>query len=185
MVGLTVTEKEHWKERIARHIDRRIAAIEAEEPNLMDRVKREARDRALESLGLAALQTEQDEAKAQRESLRKREEQIQRPMLAHVRGIDVDAIKEGYYVHSHDHEIEKAVATRQEVHEDELLAESSRGQSILRLREERENLLDVVWLATSGADLRLLWSKVTALLGDQPTQLERDALAIPPLPTEA
>ena len=92
-------------------------------------------------------------------------------MLAHVRGVPVDTINDHYYGHSHDHEIEKAVATRQEVHEEELLAESPRGQSILRLREERENLLDVVWLATSGADLRLLWSKVTALLGDQPTQL--------------
>ena len=44
---------------------------------------------------------------------------------------------------------------------------------------------DVVWLATSGTELGQLWSKVTALLGDQPTQLERDALAIPPQPMEA
>jgi len=69
MAGLTVTEKEHWKERIARRIDRRIAAIEAEEPNLMDRVKREARERALESLGLAPLQAELDEAKAHQKRL--------------------------------------------------------------------------------------------------------------------
>ena len=185
MAGLTVTEKEHWKERIARRIDRRIAAIEAEEPNLMDRVKRQARDRALESLGLAALQAELDEAQVQQEALRKREEQIKRQLLACVRGVPVDTINDRYYVHSHDHEVEKAIATRLEVHEQELLAESPRGQSILRFREEKENLLDVVWLATSGTELRQLWSKVTALLGDQPTQLERDALAIPPQPMEA
>ncbi len=31
-MGLTVTEKEHWKDRIARRIDKRIEAIFAEEP---------------------------------------------------------------------------------------------------------------------------------------------------------
>jgi hypothetical protein len=54
---------------------------------------------------------------------------------------------------------------------------------MLRFREEKENLPDVVWLATSGNELRALWSKVTTLLGDQPTQLERDALAILPQST--
>ena len=184
MAGLTVTEKEHWKERIARRIDRRIATIEAEEPNLMDRVNREARDRALESLGLAPLQAELDEAKPQQQAARERETQLERQMLAHVRGVDADTIKDRYYGQSYEREVENAVSSRQEVHEEELLAESPRGQSILRLREEKENLLDVVWLATSGSELRTLWSKVTALLGDPQTQLERDALAIPPAPSE-
>jgi hypothetical protein len=35
-----------------------------------------------------------------------------------------------------------------------------------------------VWLATSPAQIRTLWSKVGALLGDESTQLEREALAI-------
>jgi len=42
MAGLTVTEKEHWKERISRRIDKKIEAIAAEQPNLMDRVQRES-----------------------------------------------------------------------------------------------------------------------------------------------
>ena len=157
MAGLTVTEKEHWKERIARRIDRRIAAIEAEEPNLMDRVKREARERALESLGLAPLQAELDEAKAQQKAAREREAQVERQMLAHVRGVDADTMKDRYYGQAYEREVESAVSSRQEVHKVELLAETLRGQSILRLREEKENLLDVVWLATSGSELRTLW----------------------------
>ncbi|MCA9120721.1 MAG: hypothetical protein H6822_35915 [Planctomycetaceae bacterium] len=49
---------------------------------------------------------------------------------------------------------------RQAVHEDELLAELERGQEIVRLRQEKEDLLDTVWFATSGAQIKELWSKV-------------------------
>jgi hypothetical protein len=46
-MGLTVAEKQHWKERISRRIDKRIEALCAGEPNLMNRIRREARQRAL------------------------------------------------------------------------------------------------------------------------------------------
>ena len=47
MPGLTVTEKEHWRDRVARRIDKRIERIAAAEPNLMDRVKRDALPQAV------------------------------------------------------------------------------------------------------------------------------------------
>ena len=39
----------------------------------------------------------------------------------------------------------------------------------------------MVWLATSPKQIKQLWSKVAELLGDQQTQLQRDALAIDPV----
>ena len=45
MPELTVTEKVHWRDRIAKRIDRKIETISAAEPNLLDRVEREARQR--------------------------------------------------------------------------------------------------------------------------------------------
>jgi hypothetical protein len=51
----------------------------------------------------------------------------------------------------------------------------------LRLRSEKDNLLDVVWLATSPVQVRQLWSRVGELLGEKPTDLEKEALAIKPL----
>ncbi len=36
----------------------------------------------------------------------------------------------------------------------------------------------MVWLATSGTEIRQLWRKVAELLGDEQTQLQKDALAI-------
>ena len=49
MSGLTVTEKEHWKKRISRRIDKRIEVITAGDPDFFERIDRDARQRALES----------------------------------------------------------------------------------------------------------------------------------------
>ena len=60
MPGLTVTEKQHWKERISRRIDKRIEATFAADPSYQDKIQRQARGRALKSLGLAEMQAELD-----------------------------------------------------------------------------------------------------------------------------
>lgn len=179
MPGLTVTEKEHWKDRIGKRIEKKIEVVSAEDPNLLDRVHREARERALASLGLSEMQQALDGVEQQKSALDKRERQIQRAMLAHVRGVPVEDIDD-YHTYRFDHEVDNAVNRRQAVHEDELLAEGEIGQRILKLREEKDNLLDTVWLATSPKQIKELWSKVADLLGDDQTQLQRDALAIVP-----
>ena len=180
MAGLTVTEKEHWKERISRRIDKRIDAITAEQPNLVDRVQREGRERALQSLGLAELQAEEDRLEAEKAKIDKRKDAIQREMLAKVRGVPVEDLKDEY-IYRADSEITSAVQRRQKVHEDELYAQDPVGQKILDLRGEKEELLDTVWLASSPKQIKDLWTKVAELLGDEQTRLQKDALAIEPV----
>ncbi len=180
MPGLTVTEKGHWKDRIEKRIDKKIEAISAEDPNLLDRIHRDAHERALLSLGLAEMQRELDAAEQQKSALEKRERQVGRAMLAHVRGVPAGDI-EDYHSYRHDQEVQNAVKRRQAVHEDELLAKSDLGNQILQLRIEKENLLDTVWLATSPKQIKELWSKVAELLNDEQTKLQRDAIAIPPI----
>ncbi len=180
MSGLTVTEKEHWKNRIARRIDKRIEAITADDPNFFERIERDARQRALESLGLAEYQPELDETERQKETLEKREKRLHKAMLANIRGVEPDDLDD-YFSYRHDSEVDNAVKRRRAVHEDELLAESELGQQVLRLRQEKDELQDVVWLATSGTEIRQLWQKVVELLGDEQTQLQKDALAIEPV----
>ena len=180
MAGLTVTEKTHWIDRIGRRIDKRIEAIYAEEPNLNDRIQRDARQRALESLGLAEQQAELDQIERQKDELDKHETRIQRAMLAHVRGVPVDEV-DGYQSYRYDHEVTSAVQLRRAVHEEELLAESERGRKILELRREKEDLLDTVWLACSIKQVKDLWQRVAEVLGDQPTPLQQDALNIEPI----
>lgn len=95
----------------------------------------------------------------------------------------MDAI-ENRYSYDADHEVEQAVERRRKVFEQQLLAAHAVGQEIVKLHDEKENLLDTIWLATSPAQLKTLWTKVTELLHESVTPLEREALAIPPIETE-
>ena len=183
MPGLSVSEKNHWKERLSKRIDKRIEAIAAEDPNLLERVKRESHDRAMQSLNLSDLQAEIDRLEHEEEELEKRERILNRTMLARVRGTPLESIDElsVYQSGKHNHEVQAAITRRQAVHEDELLKESDPGRRILKMRAEKDGLLDSVWLASSPKQIKDLWSKVAELLGDEQTQLQRDALAITPV----
>ena len=55
MPGLTVTEKEHWKDRLAKRVERKIEVLKASDLGLFTRLNREARVQTLQSLGLAEL----------------------------------------------------------------------------------------------------------------------------------
>jgi hypothetical protein len=81
-------------------------------------------------------------------------------------------------------EAANALDKRQDVHEEELLADDPVGAEIAHLEVERERLLDAVWLACSPPQIKQLWLKVSELLGDESTALEREALAIAPLKEE-
>lgn len=181
MPGLTVAEKNHWKDRLSKRIDRRIETIAAEEPNLLDRVKRDARERAMQSLNVAELQADVDVIEQQEETLEKRKSLLHRTMLARVRRVPLETIDQHYTPTHYNNEIESAIKSRQAIHEDDLLAECELGRRILTLRKERESLLDCVWLASSPVQVRELWAKVSELLGDEQTQLHRDALKTTPV----
>jgi hypothetical protein len=177
--SLTVKEKEHWKERIERRIEKQIEALCADEPSFMDSIHEAARKRALESLGVAKLQDRLDQIERQEESLDARQKRTQREMIAILRGIPLrDVTKDLWRL---DGDIKSAVEKRQVVHEDELLAETDRGREILNLRTEKDNLLDTVWLATSPKQIKDLWEKVDELLGGPQTRLQREALAMEPI----
>jgi hypothetical protein len=177
MPSLTVTEKEHWKERIAKKIDKKIEVIAAADPGLLERLAGQARQRALRSLGLAEMQAELDALATQEKELERRQRRAHRAMLAVVRRVPIEEVEEFHYSAQH-REVGLAIDKRQAVHEEELLAEDERGKEILRLRREKDNLLDTVWLATSSQQIKDLWQKVVELLGDEQTHLEKEALAL-------
>jgi hypothetical protein len=185
MPGLTVTEKSHWRDRIAARIAKAVERIKARHPALFDRVAREAHARALASLGLADAYAELEAIKAEEATLARRKKQAQRAMVAALRGTPVDEVADSFSVrHGGElalpHEVAEAIARRQAAHQEQMLAEDPIGREIARLEAEKDRLRDTVWLVASPTQIKQLWTKVGELLGDEPTTLERDALAIEP-----
>jgi hypothetical protein len=74
---------------------------------------------------------------------------------------------------------------RQKQFRAELLAQDPHGQRILKLEQDKEDLFDTVWLATSPSQIKELWSRVSTLLGEPPTGLQKEALDIPADPSPA
>lgn len=182
MPGLTVSEKTHWKDRIAARIGQRMEAIRAEHPALFDRLKREAHAQAVRSLGIAAPYAELEAIQAEQAALERRKKRAQRTMLAVLKGVPEEEISDGYCVRYGSElalpvEVHEAIRKRQAAHEEKFQAEDEVGQEITRLEAERDGLLDTVWLAVSPAQMKQLWAKVAKLLGDEPTPLEHEALA--------
>jgi hypothetical protein len=171
-MALTVTEKEDWKERISRRIDQAIKSLcAAEDPGFIERVRQVARDRAIEALKLA------DFEKRVAEIARQIYEELSSP--AERGGIDevfhMDALKSWL-----SFVMERELKHRKEVYERNVLGETQLGRRVLQLREEKEELLDTVWDATSEQQIRELWQRVTELLSREPTPLQAQALQIEP-----
>lgn len=174
---LTISEKEYWRNRIEKRIEQKVEAICAKEPCLIERLQQESRQRTLASLGLLEWQTELDAIEHQKARLEIRRREIERSMLAHIRGVSVKDIDD-YESYRHHREVDQAIARRQAVHHDELLAESEIGQDILKLRAGKGTLIDAVWLSTSRKQVQEIWLKMTELLKDEQSSFEREALTI-------
>ena len=187
MPGLTVSEKQHWKDRIAMRIARKVEAIKSEHPALFDRARRDAHGQALQSLGLAGPYGELEAVQAEEAALARRKKRAQRAMIAALKGIPVKEVPDNFAVRYGTElplpaEAAEAISRRQAAHQERLLADDPVGMRVAALEAEKDNLLDTIWLATSPDQIRTLWKQVGLLLGDEPTGLEREALAIEPGP---
>lgn len=184
MATLTVREKEHWKERIVRKIEQASEALLASEsPNYRERMRTKAERLAMESLGIAKLNEQLEELAEQETRIKKKREAIHREMLATACGM-TDESAYGLGHSSMPYHVAQAIARRRTVHEKELLAGDELGQKLLALDKEKEELLDTVWLATSGKQIKQLWQKVGEVLCQEPTPFQQEALEIDPVEGE-
>ncbi len=185
MPGLTATEKNHWRERIAARIAKAVERIKSRHPALFDRIAREAHAQALTTLGLAEAHAELEAIRAEEVTLARRKKQAQRSMIATLRSVPVDEVTDNFNVRYGSelglpNEVAEAITRRQSAHQEQLLADDPIGREIAKLEAEKDSLLDTVWLACSPSQIKQLWTRVGELLGDEPTALEREALAIEP-----
>lgn len=174
MTRLTVTEKEHWKARIDQRIDKAIERLHASDPSLMQNIHAQAEVDAHKFLGTytnwkarTALQTKIRQLEEERESL-------ERKLCAQVLG-DQKSKQNAHYLNRSEYAdvVRKTISRFEEV----LLQSSETGREILRLKSERDALLDTVWLATSSIQIRDLWGRVVQVLGEEPTTLQQQILA--------
>ncbi len=184
MPSLTIAVIQYWTQRLAQRIDQKIDALAAAEPGLRERLAAQARQDALRSLGLEELQTELDALAAQKRQWEQRQRQAQRAMLAVLRRQPLESVTQ-IVDEAMQAQIRQAIEQRQAIHEEQLLAADAWGQHILRLQRERDNLQDTVWLASSPVGLRGLWTKVLQVLDEEPTALQRQALALADEGTDA
>jgi hypothetical protein len=185
MPGLTVAEKNHWRDRIASKIEKAAERIRARNPALFDRLTREAHAHALNSLGLADAHAELEAIRADEADLARRKKLAQRSMIATLRSVPIDEVGDSYSVRYGNElalpqEVAEAIARRQAAHHEQLLAGDPTGREVARLQAEKDRLLDTIWLAVSPDQIRQLWTRVGELLGDEATTLERQAPAIEP-----
>jgi hypothetical protein len=185
MPGLTATEKNHWRDRITVRIARTVERIKARHPALFDRIAREAHAQALTSLGLAEAHAELESIKAEEITLARRKKQAQKAMIATLRSTPIDEVTDSFSIRYGSelglpNEVAEAITRRQSAHQEQMLADDPIGREIAKLEAEKDALLDTIWLAVSPAQIKQLWTRVGQLLGDEPTTLEREALAIEP-----
>jgi len=177
-MSLTVTEKNHWKERIAKRIEQAIEELLAEhDPTFNAKIEQQARARAIESLGVAESYGRLDEIKAAIKTLEAERAQIS-DRIEHALIPSTEYMRSYYDTSSR---IERMISDRQGVYEQELLNESPLGKKVLTLRREQEELLDTVWLATSPVQIKNLWNQVSQLLGQRITDLQTSAVQFDPL----
>ena len=178
-MSLTVKEKDHWRNRIARRIDHAIEELQAkEDPGFHKRIGEEAEKKAWTSLGLDKLKTENERIQYETKRLSDRQSEVWQEMESIVTGKPVSACQGQY---SAQHAVRSAVDRRAKVHEKELLQTSTLGQKVLHLLHEKDELLDTVWLATSPSQVKELWSRFAEVLNWEPPQLQQKALEIPPV----
>ena len=185
-MGLTVAEKEHWKDRIARRIERRIEEIVARrDPAFLQHTEEEARRRARESLGVDSQHDEMEKLRQEEQEIERRQKRLRAEQRAVLNGTTPEEeLERGGYYGMSDPLVDGAVRKRAEALEAELLSETELGLAVLALGREEENLLDTVWLATSCKQIKALWEDATALLEGEPTALEGKALKMEPLDPE-
>lgn len=162
-MSLTITEKQHWKERIEARITAEVKKLKASDTGLFKAIREEAHQTAVEKLGLTEACGRITSLAAQIAQLKKMHEDLELETAK--------KLNSGYFYNA-SNVIESAINELIPAEEERLMAQTPTGNRVLELEKEKQSLLDIVWLATSSPQVRELWLQVDALLGAAATQLQ-------------
>ncbi len=170
-MAITITEKQHWKERIESKINKRIDQIRLLDSKLFQHLDEQSRSAAITQANLAAefsrlAQLDKDEAE-----LKSNQNEILNTIHAALCGKDTS-----YSHYNCRGNIEEKLRRLKVTHLEELMRQHEQGREVLKLNSERDNLLDTVWLATSPKQVIALWQKVVNLLDGESTEMQKQIL---------
>lgn len=169
-MAISITEKQHWKERIENKIDRRIRDIKLKDQNHFTQIENQAKQLISEQLGVA----ENLQRLKQAEEEQKRLGEEQSNLICSTYEILTSERRSHHYNIRHD--VDHILAPHIQRKQRELLQSSELGREIAKLEAEKENLLDTIWLATSPRQMTEMWSKVLKLIGEEVTDFQREVL---------
>ncbi len=163
---LTMTEKQHWMERIDTRFRTEIEKIKEKDREFFESVNAEVRPAAIESLGITENKAKIDALEAKYHKVRN-ELWILRDMTANKL---LGGAEKGSY--GSDQIIEGAIKRAIPAVKERLLAKHSLGKQVLEIEKEKGALLDAMWLSTSLRQIREVWQQVDKLLGASPSEFQ-------------
>lgn len=170
-MALTITEKNHWKERIAQRIDKRINQIKCSNPELFQKISEKAKAAAIKTAKIEGQISRADEIDLEIKRLDSERDKLLGTAYSTLFG------KDSWRSYSVRSDIDSRIAELQLYEKEALMQESEIGRQVASLMAEKESLLDTVWLATSPRQVTDLWQKALKLLGEETTAFQQEILS--------
>ncbi len=149
-MALTITEKQHWKDRIESRISKRIKRLKSGNHEFFSEISEKAKQQAIAQSKLAK---DFDRLAV----IEKTESELENEKEVLLVQMHNKLIGKSYASYGVRDRISTRINELQREIEDELLGESDIGREIASLLAEKENLLDTIWLATSPRQVTELW----------------------------
>jgi hypothetical protein len=160
-MALAVAEKQELIKMIEARIDAQVKSIEDAHVAETARLEAKAKTMAIKQLGLGAVYARLRACEMQMEMLKAKVSALVNELLAKVDPESVDS----YNARAH---LDSAIGGQTCVHAERLRAKTSWGQEIARLRAERDGVKTALLLATTSKEVKGLWTRVSAIIGDDP-----------------
>lgn len=170
-MALSVTEKQHWKDRIDQKIRKRIESLKALNATFFAETETAAKLAATVELGV---HSDIESIRAMEQKIEKLETDAKKLLLQVIEKISGKQLNP-YYAQMDRVDSELKPHIERCMHE--LLATDPRGQEVIKLESEREQLLDTIWLATSSRQVRDMWAQVLKLLGEDCSEFQKEVIA--------
>lgn len=170
-MALSVTEKQHWKERIDQKIKRRIESLKALNATYFAETETAAKLAAAMELGV---HSDIESIRAMEQKIEKLQNDTKKHLLQVIEKISGKQLNP-YYAQMD--RVDTELKPHIERSMNNLLATDPRGQEVIKLDAEREQLLDTIWLATSSHQVRDMWAQVLKLLGEDSSDFQKEVIA--------